>query len=321
NVMALLIIGSLTLLACQILDLDPKPYIIIEIMFSNLGGLITLVSSIPNIIIAPPAGIQFLEFSLVSIPYVITCVIITLVIFRIIYREEFLKKVDPRQVKKIAAVDEWAVITDRKFFYRAAAVFIITIFGFVISDYLPWTLDFTAMAGGITMAAVSKRKVKNALKMVDWEIIFFFIGIFLLVGAVEEVGLLGLIAQPIADLIASDALLGSFILCLAGAIISGFIDNISLSKIMIGVLEDEKVGAIVNGKAKIPSAIWALLFGANLGGNVTPIGSAATIMGMSLLEKEEYHISWLDFMKIGIPVAAIQMVIALFYLSILYFLL
>ncbi|KON34259.1 hypothetical protein AC477_00610, partial [miscellaneous Crenarchaeota group-1 archaeon SG8-32-1] len=175
NLVAMVIVASLTMVACKNLDLDPKPFIFSEAIFANVGGLMTLISSVPNILVSLVAGITFLEFLIFSIPLSIVIMVVT---FQVLIRLFKLRKPLSTSQKadlqnKVEAFDEWSVVTDKKTFNRSLVIMTITFILLALSDFFGIGLGFIAIIGGVMMLLVSHVDVEKILQGIDWSVIFF----------------------------------------------------------------------------------------------------------------------------------------------------
>ncbi|MFQ6085256.1 MAG: ArsB/NhaD family transporter [Candidatus Bathyarchaeia archaeon] len=310
---AMLIVISLTLVTSRSLDFDPKPFLISEAIVANSGALTTLASSIPNLIIGAGAGIPYVQFLLVSAPF-------TIISFGIGY--QLLKRVYSDRLKSkraygeeleaiIAEFDEWAVVKDKVFFRRSAVILVATILGFVSAQWLGIGLDFVALAGASAALFLSGIDEDEAIRAIDWSIVVFFVGLFTLIGAVEASGLLEAIAEVLGRGSGGSGFIGAPIILWTSAALSGFVDNIPLSATMVPIVKTMSSGTGIPAEP----LWWSLVLGANLGGNATPIGSISCVLAIHLLKSERrITVSWPEFMKVGVPILLMQMLVASAYI-------
>ena len=298
NISAMMIVGSLTILACERLDLDPKPYIITELSMTTAGGIMTLVSSVPNIIISQLG-------------------IITMIISFIIFIPMFdiRKAKDPELMRlKVDDFDEWSAVKDRTAFYRSISVLSLTILGFVFSQQLGVSLAMVAVAGGVIMIVTSGKKLEYIFEKLDWHLVAFFLGLFVLINALDVVHILDFIAEQLAAILPADDFLAASILLWFTSVISGIVDNIVVAAAFGPILLDV---AITEGYSQSLFA-WAAIFGANFGGGITPIGAPSAVVGLAILyRKTGEKIGWGEFIKTQGLATIARLVITTIYLGIL----
>ncbi len=315
NITAMIIIGSLTVVACRKLDLDAKPFLITEGIMTNVGGLLTLISSIPNIIIGKAAGISYLSFVLVATPYVVVATIVTLLIARMMFGKTVrpLRDTEAKahNLALVTAFDEWETVEDRRFFYTSIVAVVLVILGFALKAQIPILRDFgieiVAMLAAVLMLLLHAKDVEHDLDDVEWSLVFFFVGLFVVIGVMDKAGVL----LEIGDLLTrvTDET-GPYGLMWLTAIFSSVTDNIPLAAMLAKILGPTPEAAEAVGSVEW----WAVVFGANLGGNITPIGSASTVVACTILKRHGLKLTFLEFVKIGGVFAFAQLLIATGYL-------
>lgn len=322
NITAMIIVGSLTVVACRKLSLDLKPFLITEAIMTNVGGLLTLISSIPNIIVGKVAGISYLSFLVVTSPYVIVAVVVSLFIARWRFAETVkpIKDADVVEHNRalVEAFDEWEGVDDMRFFYTSIVGVVLVILAFAFKDQIPILRDFgievVAMGAAVVMLLLHAKDVERDLERVEWSLVFFFVGLFTIIGVVERAGVLeeiGMVITKVTQLVGAGGLMW------LTAAFSSITDNIPLSAMLARIL-----GPTPEAAASLPVIQWwAVVFGANLGGNITPIGSASTVVACTLMKQSELRVSFVAFVKVGLLFALAQLALASVYLWILEFLL
>ncbi len=318
NITAMIIIGSLTVVACKKLDLDAKPFLLTEGIMTNVGGLLTLISSIPNIIVGKAAGISYVQFFLVTAPYVA----ITTAVTMILARKMFGPTVHPLtgQAEKVhhkalvMAFDEWDTVKDRRFFYTAIVGVVLVILGFALKDQIPILRDFgieiVAMLAAVLMLLLHADNVEHDLDDVEWSLVFFFVGLFVVIGVMDRAGVLGWIGHLLGWITART---GAYGLMWLTAGFSSVTDNIPLAAMLAKIF-----GPTLEIAQELPATQWwAVVFGANLGGNITPIGSASTVVACTIMKKHGIKIGFMEFVKVGGVFAVAQLVLATAYLAVL----
>lgn len=295
NISAMMIVGSLTLIACERLELNPKPYIVTELSMTTVGGIITLISSVPNIIIAESFGIEFVEFFLIGAPFGIFCMIINFMIFERIYKDEFPEVKNPELAKaKVDEFDEWAAVKDKGLFYRSIVVLSLTILAFVFSAQLGLSLALIAVTGGLTLVFISGMKLDLIMSKLDWGLIAFFLGLFVLIATLDAVQILDFIAEWLVSILPENEIAASIILLWFVAFISAIVDNIVVAAAFGPILLEVSL----SGGYSPELFAWATIFSANFGGGLTPIGAPSAVVGLSLLyRKTGVKIGWGEFIK------------------------
>ncbi|MBA3590581.1 SLC13 family permease [Methylibium sp.] len=308
-----LIMASLVLVITKALGDDPKPYIIAVAIGANSGALMTFASGIPTLMIGTSAGIPYVQFLIVSAPLALLSALLAFFVIRFFYRGS-LGTGDSKQLaaraEKVAGFDEWALVKDRSLFYRSAAILGATIVGFALAQALGVGLDFIAFSGAVAALLFSGFPPDEAIKKVKWPIILFFVGLFVLIGTVQETGLLTLMAGGIYDLAGGQmapviAMITPFVFVTAG-----IVDNIPVAATMIPV-----VNTMIERGMQAEPLWWTLIAACNLGGNPTPVGSIAAVIALHALEKERgIRIGWGEYLKVGGAVTVLQIFLVLAYI-------
>jgi Na+/H+ antiporter NhaD/arsenite permease-like protein len=320
NISAMMIVGSLTLIACERLDLDPNPYIVTELSMTTVGGIITLISSVPNIIIAETFGISFGQFFLIGAPFAIIAMIANFAIFEYIFRKEIPVLEDPEEnLAKVEEFDPWGAVTSKALFYKSIIVLSLTILAFVFSQQIGVSLSVIAVTGGIVMVFVSGKKLDTVMAKLDWGLIAFFLGLFVLIAALDLVKILEFIADWLAGVLPENELASSIILLWFVSLISGIVDNIVVAAAFGPIL---LIVAETSGYSPELLA-WATIFGANFGGGLTPIGAPSAVVGLAMLyRKTGEKIGWGEFIKTQGIATVVRLIITsgyLWFLSIFVF--
>ncbi len=318
NITAMIIIGSLTIVSCRKLELDPKPFLITEGIMTNVGGLLTLISSIPNIIIGKTAGISYLTFLIVSVPYTILAIGASLLVARWTFGSAVTPLRDPAMRKHnhelVLAFDEWETVGDRRFFYTSSVAIVAVILLFALHGQIPILRDFgieiVALGAAVIMMLLHAKDVEHDLSNVEWSLVFFFVGLFTIIGVMEKAGVLLHIGHMLDGLTARA---GSVGLMWLTALFSSVTANIPLAAMLAKTFGPTPAAVA----AVPPDQWWAVVFGTNLGGNFTPIGSASTVVAVTIMKKNGMAISFLEFVKVGMAFAVTQLALASGYLLIL----
>ncbi len=303
NVSTMIIMGTLTIVICKSLKLDAKPLLIGEAVVADVGGMVFAISSIPNIMVISASGIGFIQFFLVSFPLSLILLFVTILMVRRFFPLAYIE-----EGKVVERLDEWSVVKDRRAFWRSAAVLCLTIGLFFVSDYLPVSLDIIALCGAIAILLLTSHSMKGALREVDWEILIFFAGLFIMVGGLGKVGFFSFVGSGIRSLSSGNLFAESSILFTVTSITSALVDDIPMVAAMIPVVSSLSSSIL----------LWfVLLFSLNLGGSLLPLGSPSTVITMGVARNEGISISSKEYIKKGGAVALVQLVIALLYVFML----
>ncbi len=309
NVTTVLLIVPVTLAITRKLMVNPVPFLIAEILASNIGGTATLIGDPPNIMIGGATHLGFLDFLINLTPIVVVIYPLTLYILLRFYGNQL--GTTPELQQKIMEMDERKEIKDPVLLKKAAAVMALTVFGFVIHQVVHLESSVIALAGAALLLAISRFDPEHAFHGVEWPVIFFFVGLFIVVGGLEKTGVIESIAVFALET-TQGALLpaGMFILWLS-AIASSFVDNIPFVATMIPLIKEMgRLGSIEN----IDFLWWSLSLGACLGGNGTIIGASANLVAAGMAERSGVHISFIGFFKIGFPLMLLSIIVAMVYL-------
>ena len=307
NVTTVILIMPVTFFIAKQLDINPLPFLITEIFASNIGGTATLIGDPPNIIIGSAAGLSFMAFlkELTGVVLIILAVIIALMMF--IFRKQL--KAAPEKMAAIANLDNSKTITDIPLMIRSAIVLALVILGFVLHDVTHIETCVTAMLGASFLLLFEKPK--DILCDVEWNTIFFFIGLFIIIGGLEASGGIALMAKWILAVTKGSQEATAMIILWASGFISGIIDNIPYTATMTPMLlEIQKT----MGTAYTYPIWWCLSLGACLGGNMTIIGAAANVIVSETSAHNGHPIPFMKFLKYGVITMIISLAISSVYI-------
>jgi Na+/H+ antiporter NhaD/arsenite permease-like protein len=312
NLTTILLVVPITFLLADTLDIDPIPLIIIEVIASNIGGTATLIGDPPNIIIAGATGLSFNEFILNLTPIVIVTFAVVIALLYRVYRSQL--QIDDANRRFVMELDAANSIRDAAELRRTGPILVLTIIAFFAHQPLHIEPATVALTGAAVALLVTKINLEDALSKIEWPTLFFFIGLFVMVGALEATGAIGEVTTAVEDLTGGDRaaeLLGITWIAVLG---SGVVDNIPFTTAMIPVVDQL-------GGGEDDAYWWALSLGACFGGNLTIIAAAANVAAAGLTERAGRPIGFLPFMKIGIPVTLISIALASLYITVRYILL
>ncbi|AUM90236.1 ArsB/NhaD family transporter [Clostridium botulinum] len=308
NVTTVLLIVPVTLVITRTLEIDPIPFLMCEIFASNIGGTATLIGDPPNLMIGSAAGLSFLDFVKTLAPIVIVILVITLFGMRQLYKNSL--KTSEEDIEKVMALDESKAIRDRSLMRKSLTILFFTLVGFLLHGYLGFESATIAIAGSAILLAISKVEPDEILQEIEWSTIFFFIGLFIMTGVLEDVGIMEILAQKTLALTKGNLVLTGIFVLWISAFASAFIDNIPFVATMIPLIKSMGTMAGMN----ITPLWWALSLGACLGGNGTMIGASANLVVIGIAEKSGYKISFKDYFKLGFPVMLVSIIICTAYL-------
>jgi Na+/H+ antiporter NhaD/arsenite permease-like protein len=315
NVTAMIIVGSLSGVSLKKLKNTDKllGFLLIEGLLTNIGGLLTLISSVPNIIVGNAAGISFVTFFLKASPYVCVATGLTIFMGAKIFKIKRLTSNEEKQAaeKLVASFDENDGVVSKVFFRFAAFMLFAFIIMIAATSVLPLIrnlgMSFVAISFSIVMLIRYKSEVDQFYKAIDWDLIGFFAALFIVINVMEHAQVLGLIGVGIGKIIGeTESLVGTGALLISSAGFSSVTDNIPLSAMLAKILTAKQV-------ASSSPLWWAVVFGANLGGNLTPIGSASTLVAVTIIHKYNINLPFTGFVKKALPFAMLHIAIAVVY--------
>jgi Na+/H+ antiporter NhaD/arsenite permease-like protein len=318
NVTTVLLVAPVTVLLCERLDLDPIPFLIAEVLASNVGGTATLIGDPPNIIIASRAGLSFNDFVINLAPLVLVLLAVLVLVCRVMFRSAL--TYHPERVAEIMEMDEREAIRDPKLLWQSVAVLTLTMIGFVLHTTLHLEPSIVALLGAGLLVFVSRVKIETALHEVEWPTLVFFMGLFVTVGGLIEAGVIGQLADAAADATGGDLFRGSLLLMGVSGVLSGIVDNIPYVATMSPVVA-ELVADADQGGADPRVLWWALAIGSDLGGNATAVGASANVVVLGIAERSGHRISFWRFTRYGAIVAALTITLSVPYVWLRYFVL
>ena len=311
NVTTVLLIVPVTFSIAKQMQVNVLPFLFAEIISSNVGGTATLIGDPPNIMIGSATGLGFMDFLLALAPVIVIVFIANIVWLYVLYKKEMVTREELR--KEIMCIDEKCEIQDHQLLHKCLVVIALTVLGFVLHQYLGLESATVALSGAALLLLVTGIEPAHALNAVEWPVIFFFSGLFVLVGALDHVGIIKDVAKMSLELTGGAKLpTGLFILWIS-AIASAFVDNIPFVATMIPLIKD--VGNL-GGIHDLKPFWWALSLGACLGGNGTLIGASANVVVAGLAEKRGILITFWGFTRIAFPMMLMSIVICMVYLII-----
>ena len=314
NVTAMIIVGSLTGVSLTKLGRRDKllGFLLIEGLLTNVGGLLTLISSVPNIIVGNAAGISFVQFFLGACPYVLVATAVTIFLGAKLFGIRGLKSEEERSdaLQLVGSFDENDGIESRFFFWFGASMTLLFVAVIAGASQIPVIKDlglgYIALGFATIMLIKYKAVADRFYQAIDWDLLAFFAALFVVINVMEHAGVLALIGAGVERVVDLGDLAGSGSVLVGAAAFSSVTDNIPLAAMLAKILSglDPEPGM---------KFWWAVVFGANLGGNLTPIGSASTLVAVTIMHKHEVPLSFAGFVKKAAPFALLQILLAVAY--------
>jgi Na+/H+ antiporter NhaD/arsenite permease-like protein len=311
NVTAMIIVGSLTGVSLRKLGREDKllGFLLIEGLLTNIGGLLTLISSVPNIIVGTAAKISFVKFFVVASPFVIAATAATLLMGSKLFKIKGLKTDEERAEARelVNGFDENDGIESRSFFWFGAVMTVAFIATIATTSVMPYIselgMGYVALTFAVIMLVRYKSEADRFYRAIDWDLLGFFACLFVVINVMEHAQVLAMIGEGLARVIQLGPTLGAGLILVLAAAASSVTDNIPLAAMLAKIL----VG--LNTPASSP-LWWAVVFGANLGGNLTPIGSASTLVAVTIIHKNDLELPFGTFVKTALPYALMQLALA-----------
>lgn len=312
NVTTILLVVPVTIFLAKRLEVDPKPFVLMQIFVSNIGGTSTMIGDPPNLIIASLSKLGFNEFIFNLMPIILINMVVLLGTASIFLRKKL--SVSRELKASIMELDLERTIKDKKLMYQSLGLFLVVIIGFITNSITNIGLSIIAILGSIILIFMSKKDPEEIFSKIEWETLFFFGGLFVLVEGIENLGIIKKLGEHIIMLTDGNLKLTSSLILLLSTILSPILGSIphtlSFGKIIV---------EIIPGYSGTTDVLWwALSLGACLGGNMTIVGAAANIVGSSVAKKAGIDISFKEFFKWGLIVVIQSTILSLIYIYIRY---
>ena len=314
NVTAMIIVGSLTAVSLDRLNRSGflLGFLLTEGLLTNIGGLLTLISSVPNIIVGTEANISFGRFFVAAAPYVAVATVVTIIYGARVFGIKRLRTEEEKAeaIELVSSFDENDGIESNQFFWFGAIMLLLFIATIATTSVLPYISDlgmgFVALAFAGVMLLRFKSSADQLYKALDWDLLGFFMALFVVINVMEHARVLDAIGVVLEKVIALPGMFGPGLILISSAVFSSVTDNIPLAAMLAKIL----------GSLNTPSDSplwWAVIFGANLGGNITPIGSASTLVAVTIIHRYKLPLTFAGFVKVALPFALIQLALAAVY--------
>jgi Na+/H+ antiporter NhaD/arsenite permease-like protein len=302
NVTTILLMAPVTFSIFRIFKVSPIPLILAQVLASNVGGTATLIGDPPNIMIGSSANIDFNSFIVHMGPTIAVSFAASMLLLKFMFRKDL--KAQVHNLKQLMKEDENAQLKDKSLLKKSMVVLIGVVALFVVHGSLHLQPSVIALGGAAVLLVITRAQPEKVLREVDWPTLLFFTGLFIIVGAAEQAGMIGLLSSTAIGITGGNAWLTFIMIIWLSAIASAFVDNIPFTATMIPLIHTLNTNptiAATFGDLHISPLWWALSLGANLGGNGTLIGSSAGVVAAGLSEKNNYPISFNRFLRVGFP--------------------
>ncbi|MER7246960.1 ArsB/NhaD family transporter [Kribbella sp. NPDC000426] len=317
NVTTVLLVAPVTLLVCDRLGISPVPFLIAEVMASNIGGTATLIGDPPNIIIASRSGLTFNDFLIHLTPLVLIQLLVFILVLPRLFKGSF--AADPDRVQDILRLNEREAIQDPRLLIKCGVVLLAVFTGFIGHAIFHIEPAIVALLGAGLLVLISKVPTRDYMGSVEWQTLLFFAGLFVMVGALVKTGLISGLARAVGDATGGRPLLATMLILVVSAILSGIVDNIPYVATMSPVVQE--LAKNVTDPSHANALWWALAAGADFGGNATAVGASANVVVIGIALRAGHPISFWEFTGKGAVVTAITVLVAAPYLWLRYFVL
>ncbi|MDD3745448.1 MAG: ArsB/NhaD family transporter [Anaerostipes sp.] len=307
NVTTVLLVGPMTLAITNILKVNPVPYIMTQIMASNIGGTATLIGDPPNIMIGSAAHLNFVDFIVNTGVASLIVIIISIICFKFIYGKNL--QVKDKNIAAVMKLDERKAIKDPLLLKESVIILILVALSFILHDQLGVESCTIALTAACVMLLIGKQEVEDIVLSVEWPTILFFIGLFIVVGGLKKVGVITILADALISATGGNIILTMVLVLWISAIVSSFLDNIPFVATLIPMLLTIKATGV-----DVTPLWWALSLGACLGGNGTLIGASANVVLSGISNKEGYPITFGHYFKIGFPMMLLSVFVSMIFL-------
>ena len=311
NVTTVLLVGPMTIAIAKMLEINPVPFLMTQILASNVGGTATLIGDPPNIMIGSAANLSFMDFLKNTGVAVVLVIVFMIVMMRFVYKKEI--EVEGLDTSKIMNLDPDKSITDKPLLIKGVVVIILVILGFIFHDQIGMETSVIALTAAAVMLIIGGVNVDNAIQDVEWTTIAFFMALFVVVGGLTETGVIKQVAAVIIERTAGHPVMMMLILLWASALLSSFLNNIPFIATLIPLV----IALKADGMDAEP-LWWAISLGACLGGNGTMIGASANVVLSDISTKHGYPITFKSYLRVGMPFMLGSVFISMVFLLVKY---
>lgn len=314
SITVILFLAAVTVELAQLLKFNPVPMILAEIFCANLGGAATMCGDPPNIIIGTSLGYSFGDFIANTGVMAGISLIVVVIYFYLVFRKELSSQAQAK-MNPSDYPDPKEAITDKKSFAVSSIIFLCAVILLVTHAQTGLTVAFIGLFIAIATLLASLKNVKGILKGIDYKTILFFVGLFVVVGGLEQTGILELVAAFIGKISGGNVKLMIAIIIWVSAIASAFVDNIPFAATMVPIIKSLSV----TQNTSLSVLAWALSMGTDIGGSATPIGASANVVGTSVAAREGYPISWGRYCRKVVPATVLVLLLSMLFIFVRYF--
>ncbi len=315
NVTTIMLVAPVTVVVCNRLEIPAQPYLIAEVLASNIGGAATLIGDPPNIIIGSRAGLTFNDFLAHMAPVTVVVFVIFVLMTRVLFHKSF--RYHPEHVAAVMALQERRAITDVRLLVRCLVVLGGVIVGFVMHAVVHIDPSIVALAGAGVMVLASKVDIGEIVREVEWPTLVFFMGLFVMVSGLVHTGLIGGIGEWVVDVLGDDYFVAATALLFGSGVLGAFFDNIPYVATMTPIVE----GVVAQAPDPVTGQAlwWSFALGADFGGNGTAVAASANVVALGIAARTGHRISFWQFTKYGIVVTVMSTIVAWVYVWLRYF--
>ena len=311
NVTTVLLVGPMTITIARMLNINPVPFLITQIFAANIGGTATLIGDPPNIMIGSATGLGFLDFVANTGIVAVVSIVVIIIIMRFLYKTKLMA--DAEAISAVSHLDENKDIEDQALLIKSLIMICLVVIGFIFHSQIGIESSTVALSAAAIIMVIGRQNIDYAIGEVEWPTILFFVALFIVVGGLDETGVIGQLANLVLSTTEGHPVVTMMVLLWASALLSSVLDNIPFVATLIPL-----VIALGEGGMDVEPLWWAISLGACLGGNGTLIGASANVVLSGVSGKHGYPITFKTYTKIGFPIMIVTIVISTVFLLLKY---
>ena len=311
NVTTVLLVGPMTITIARMLNINPVPFLITQIFAANIGGTATLIGDPPNIMIGSATGLGFLDFVANTGIVAVVSIVVIIIIMRFLYKTKLVA--DAEAISAVSHLDENKAIEDQALLIKSLIMICLVVIGFIFHSQIGIESSTVALSAAAIIMVIGRQNIDYAIGEVEWPTILFFVAFFIVVGGLDETGVIGQLANLVLSTTEGHPVVTMMVLLWASALLSSVLDNIPFVATLIPL-----VIALGEGGMDVEPLWWAISLGACLGGNGTLIGASANVVLSGVSGKHGYPITFKTYTKIGFPIMIVTIVISTVFLLLKY---
>ena len=311
NVTTVLLVGPMTITIARMLNINPVPFLITQIFAANIGGTATLIGDPPNIMIGSATGLGFLDFVANTGIVAVVSIVVIIIIMRFLYKTKLMA--DAEAISAVSHLDENKAIEDQALLIKSLIMICLVVIGFIFHSQIGIESSTVALSAAAIIMVIGRQNIDYAIGEVEWPTILFFVALFIVVGGLDETGVIGQLANLVLSTTEGHPVVTMMVLLWASALLSSVLDNIPFVATLIPL-----VIALGEGGMDVEPLWWAISLGACLGGNGTLIGASANVVLSGVSGKHGYPITFKTYTKIGFPIMIVTVVISTVFLLLKY---